>query len=245
MGLIAFSGQAFLQCPLTRDYDAFFRTLEETDTTSIQVPGTDIGRAIEEAELAFFTNRNRKLVIILTDGEDLAAGGVEMAKQLKRKGLVVHTVGVGTPSGGPIRVLGQSGSLETMKDPDGGEILSRLDEKTLGEIAEAANGRFVRLGQGGGKGWRHGMHHGGFMDGVEFQRVRLKRVYESGLRRRQQSAIAPKPGFFPRAPAACCRQKPGARRVRHARDANREPIQQKHPCSRVRCFGNGSLWRFQ
>ena len=149
VGLIAFSGQAFLQCPLTRDYDAFFRTLEETDTTSIQVPGTDIGRAIEEAELAFFTNRNRKLVIILTDGEDLAAGGVEMAKQLKRKGLVVHTVGVGTPSGGPIRVLGQSGSLETMKDPDGGEILSRLDEKTLGEIAEAANGRFVRLGQGG------------------------------------------------------------------------------------------------
>ena len=102
VGLIAFSGQAFLQCPLTRDYDAFFRTLEETDTSSIQVVGTDIGRAIEESELAFYSNRNRKLLIILTDGEDLEAGGIEMAKQLKRKGLVVHTVGVGTPSGGPM-----------------------------------------------------------------------------------------------------------------------------------------------
>ena len=84
VGLIAFAGQAFLQCPLTRDYDAFFRTLEETDTTSIQVSGTDLGRAVEEAELAFYSNRNRKLLILLTDGEDLESGGVEMAKKLQR-----------------------------------------------------------------------------------------------------------------------------------------------------------------
>jgi Ca-activated chloride channel family protein len=149
VGLVAFAGQAFLQCPLTRDYDAFFRTLEETDTSSIQVVGTDIGRALEEAELAFYSKRNRKLLIILTDGEDLEAGGIEMAKQLKRKGLVVHTVGVGTPSGGPIRVISSVGSLETMKDAQGEEVTSRLDEKTLGAIAEAASGRFVRLGQAG------------------------------------------------------------------------------------------------
>jgi Ca-activated chloride channel family protein len=149
VGLVAFAGQAFLQCPLTRDYDAFFRTLEETDTSSIQVVGTDIGRALEEAELAFYSKRNRKLLIILTDGEDLEAGGIEMAKQLKRKGLVVHTVGIGTPSGGPIRVISSVGSLETMKDAQGEEVTSRLDEKTLGAIAEAASGRFVRLGQAG------------------------------------------------------------------------------------------------
>ena len=149
VGLVAFAGQAFLQCPLTRDYDAFFRTLEETDSGSIQVAGTDLGRALEEAELAFYSNRNRKLLIILTDGEDLEAGGVEMAKKLKRKGLVVHTVGVGTPSGGPIRVIGTLGALETLKDKDGEEVLSRLDEKTLGEIADAAAGRFIRLGQTG------------------------------------------------------------------------------------------------
>lgn len=149
VGLVAFAGQAFLQCPLTRDYDAFFRTLEETDTSSIQVSGTDLGRAIEEAELAFYSNRNRKLLIILTDGEDLEAGGIEMAKQLKRKGLVTHAVGVGTPSGGPIRVINASGSMDTLKNQAGDEVLSRLDEKTLGEIAEATGGRFVRLGQAG------------------------------------------------------------------------------------------------
>jgi Ca-activated chloride channel family protein len=149
VGLVAFAGQAFLQCPLTRDYDAFFRALEETDPTSIQVGGTDLGRALEEAEAAFYANRNRKLLIVLTDGEDLVAGGVGKAKELKRKGLVVHAVGVGTPSGGPIRVLGEAGDIETLKDENGVEVLSRLDEQTLTALAEATGGRFVRLGQAG------------------------------------------------------------------------------------------------
>ena len=101
------------------------------------------------------------------------------------------------------------------------------------------------LSPGGGEGWRHGMHHGGFMDGVKLQRVRLKRVYESGLRGRQQSAIAPKPGFFPRAPAACCRQQTGARRMCHAGHANSEPIQQEDSCRVPHGVRNGGLRRFQ
>ncbi len=148
VGLVAFSGSGFLQCPLTRDYDAFFRTLEETDTASIQVPGTDLGRALIEAELAFAPNRNRKLVIILTDGEDLEAGGVDTAKKLARQGLVVHTVGVGTPAGGTITVINDVGAADTLKS-GGTEVLSRLDEDTLTKVAEATNGRYVRLGQAG------------------------------------------------------------------------------------------------
>ena len=148
VGLVAFSGSGFLQCPLTRDYDAFYRTLEETDTTSIQVPGTDVGRALAEAELAFAPNRNRKLVIILTDGEDLEAGGVDTAKKLARQGLVVHTVGVGTPAGGTITVINDVGAADTLKS-GGEEVLSRLDEDTLTKVAEATNGRYVRLGQAG------------------------------------------------------------------------------------------------
>jgi Ca-activated chloride channel family protein len=148
VGLVAFAGSGFLQCPLTRDYDAFFRTLEETDTTSIQVPGTDIGRALTEAEAAFAPNRNRKLVIILTDGEDLEAGGVEEAKKLARQGLVVHTVGVGTPAGGTITVINNDGAADTLKS-GGEEVLSRLDEDTLAKVAESTNGRYVRLGQAG------------------------------------------------------------------------------------------------
>ncbi len=149
VGLVAFAGQAFLQCPLTRDYDAFFRTLDETDTSSIQVSGTDIGRAIEEAELAFSSGRNRKLVIIMTDGEDLEAGGVEAAKKLARKGLVIHAVGVGTPSGGPINIITPLGAIEALKNSGGEEVLSRLDEDTMQKLAESTGGRFVRLGQAG------------------------------------------------------------------------------------------------
>lgn len=149
VGLVAFSGQAFLQCPLTRDYDAFFRTLDETDTASIQVPGTDLGRALEEAELAFAKNRNRKLVLMLTDGEDLESGGVDSAKKLARQGLVVHSIGVGTPAGGPITIISALGTPDTLKDSGGEEIRSRLDEDTLTKVAEATGGRFVRLGQAG------------------------------------------------------------------------------------------------
>ncbi len=149
VGLVAFSGQAFLQCPLTRDYDAFFRALGETDTRAIPVPGTDIARALEEAEGAFAANRNRKLVLLLTDGEDLEAGGVEMARQLARKGLVVHTVGVGTESGGPITVVGPDGLPDSLRDGEGNLVTSRLDEETLTKVAEATRGRHVRLGQAG------------------------------------------------------------------------------------------------
>ncbi|MGA0134335.1 MAG: vWA domain-containing protein [Opitutales bacterium] len=149
VGLVAFAGQAFLQCPLTRDYDAFHRTLEETDSSVIQVTGTDLGRALDEAEAAFAPNRSRKLVILLTDGEDLEAGGVEAAKRLARKGLVVHAVGVGTAAGGTISVLGPLGTLETLKDAEGAAVISRLDEATLAKVAEAAGGRFVMLGSAG------------------------------------------------------------------------------------------------
>lgn len=149
VGLIAFAGQAFLQCPLTRDHDAFFRSLEEADPSGIQVPGTDLGRALEEAEAAFAPNRNRKLVILLTDGEDLEAGGIEMARQLARRGVVVHTVGVGTPAGGPVTVISPLGAPEPLRDAAGAEVRSRLDEGTLRRIAETNGGRFVRLGPTG------------------------------------------------------------------------------------------------
>ena len=149
VGLVAFAGQAFLQCPLTRDYDAFYRALAETDTRSIPVSGTDIARALEESEGAFASNRNRKLVLLLTDGEDLEAGGVEMARKLARKGLVVHTVGVGTEAGGTITVVGPDGLPDTLRDAEGNPVTSRLDEETLAKVAEATRGRYVRLGQAG------------------------------------------------------------------------------------------------
>lgn len=69
IGIVAFSGQAFLQCPLTLDYDAFRMSLEALDTNVIQRGGTNISAAIEEAEVAFASTSNRKIIVLISDGE--------------------------------------------------------------------------------------------------------------------------------------------------------------------------------
>jgi len=68
VGLVAFSGQAFLQCPLTFDYDAFREALQAVDEKTIPVPGTDIGRALDEGYRAMEKNDRRKVMVLVTDG---------------------------------------------------------------------------------------------------------------------------------------------------------------------------------
>ncbi len=146
VGLVAFSGQAFLQCPLTSDYDAFRDALMAVDERSIPVGGTDIGRAIEEAAKAMETNTRRKVMVLITDGEDLEAGGVAKAKALAEQGVVVFTLGVGTPSGATIQYVDERGALTVVRDSKGEPVRSRLDEKTLREIATATHGAYEPLG---------------------------------------------------------------------------------------------------
>src|ERR1035441_4612916 len=76
VGLVAFAGQAFLQCPLTFDYGAFQDSLMAIDDKTIPVPGTDVGRALDEAVRAMDKTQRPKLLVLLTDGEDLEKGGV-------------------------------------------------------------------------------------------------------------------------------------------------------------------------
>ncbi len=85
VGLVAFSGQAFLQCPLTFDYDAFREAVLSVDDKTIPVPGTDIGRALDEGFRAMEKNERRKIMILVTDGEDLEKSGVTTAKALAEK----------------------------------------------------------------------------------------------------------------------------------------------------------------
>ena len=83
---MAFAGQAFLQCPLTFDYDAFQDALMAVDDKTIPVPGTDIGRALDEAFRAMDKNERPKIFVLLTDGEDLESGGVRTAEALAKQG---------------------------------------------------------------------------------------------------------------------------------------------------------------
>ncbi|MDP0496278.1 MAG: VWA domain-containing protein [Verrucomicrobiota bacterium JB024] len=149
VGLVAFAGNAFLQCPLTLDYDAFRLALEAVDTNVISHGGTDIARALTEAENAFSEDNNHKVVVLITDGEDLEESGVEQARLLASRGMTVYTVGVGTPEGELIPVETARGQIEYLRDSDGKPVTTRLDEQTLRDIAEATGGFYVPLGASG------------------------------------------------------------------------------------------------
>ena len=147
VGLVAFAGQAFIQCPLTFDYTAFRESLGTIDERTIPVPGTDIGRALDEASRGMQKGDRQKLVILITDGEDLQKNGVKTAETLREKGLVVFTIGVGTPAGAEITFVNEEGRPSLVKDRQGQPVQSRLDETTLRAIAQATGGSYFPLGE--------------------------------------------------------------------------------------------------
>jgi Ca-activated chloride channel homolog len=146
IGLVAFAGQAFLQCPLTFDYGAFQDALTAVDEKTIPVPGTDIGRALEEGLHAMEKTSREKLLVLLTDGEDLEKGGIKTAEALAKQGVVVFTVGVGTPAGAEVQLLNEQGKAEWLRNSKGEIVHSRLDEPTLRSIAQATRGAYYPLG---------------------------------------------------------------------------------------------------
>jgi Ca-activated chloride channel homolog len=146
VGLVVFAGQAFLQCPLTLDYDAFADTLRSVDVNAVPVPGSDVGRAIDEASRALEKNEGRKIAVLITDGEDLEANGVRKAEELAKKGLTIFTVGVGTAAGSVIQVPAEPSGLQPLRDKEGRPVVSRLDENTLRLISEKTGGSYQPLG---------------------------------------------------------------------------------------------------
>jgi len=147
VGLLPFAGTAFLMCPLTLDYDAFRNSLEALDTEIIPQGGTDIASAIHEAEAAFQNDANHKILVMVTDGEDLEGEAQSAAAEAKERGLTIYTVGVGTPSGELIPLSGSGKEGIFVKDEKGQPVKSRLDETMLQKIAAATGGRYEPLGQ--------------------------------------------------------------------------------------------------
>lgn len=149
VGLIAFSGQAFLQCPLTLDYDAFNQTLKIIDTSIIPVGGTNIASAINEASASFVHEDNEKILVLITDGEDLHRSGISFARQVSQEGVKIYTVGVGSATGELIPIRRANGEIEYLRDLEGNVVKTRLDTVTLREIAKETNAFYVPLGHTG------------------------------------------------------------------------------------------------
>jgi Ca-activated chloride channel homolog len=149
VGLIAFAGRAFLQAPLTIDYDAVVEAVNDLDTKTIPEGGTNISSAITLATQSFGKSAmgNRALVIF-TDGEELSGDAVKTAKEAADAGVRIFTVGVGTPQGSLIPVTGDDGQTSFVKDSSGQVVKSKLDDKRLREIAQTTGGFYVHLENG-------------------------------------------------------------------------------------------------
>ena len=150
VGLIAFAGSSFLQCPVTLDYDAFRESLDALDVNVIPKGGTDIAAAIHEAEAVFKTRTAAdKILILITDGEDLGGEAISAAQAAAKNGVKIFTVGVGSTTGELVPVPSENGGTDFAKDENGKPVKSRLDETTLKKIAESTGGIYQPLGAQG------------------------------------------------------------------------------------------------
>jgi len=145
IALTVFSGDAFLMCPLTTDYDAFLMFLASANPSIISEPGTDIAKAIKISQTGFIDDQPRyKAIILITDGEQTASGDpVAAAQNAKKTGIKIFTIGIGTPTGSPIPVKDNADNIVGYKkDQTGAIVTSKLDEQTLSRIADATDGKY-------------------------------------------------------------------------------------------------------
>lgn len=139
IGLVVFAGDAFVQLPVTGDYVTAKNLVSHLSPDMVSSQGTAIGKALRAAGRSFSSQSDRsRVVIVISDGEDHDADAVDVARQMADKGIVVHTVGVGSPEGAPVSVEG-----EMLRDSDGQIVVSRLNEKLLQDIAFATGGSYV------------------------------------------------------------------------------------------------------
>ena len=149
VGLIAFAGRAFLQAPLTIDYEAEVESINDLDTKTIPEGGTNISEAINLALNTFGKSAaGNRALIIFTDGEELSGDAAKVAKAAAEAGVRIFTVGVGTPQGSLIPVTSDDGGTAFVKDSAGQVVKSKLDEKRLREIAQATGGFYLHLDDG-------------------------------------------------------------------------------------------------
>jgi len=145
IGLIIFSGDAYIQFPLTSDYSAANLFLNSVDFNSVPQPGTAIESAIRLAIDSFQEDvKTKKAIVLITDGEDHEGNVIDAVNEANEKEIKIFTIGVGSKNGAPIPVKEKNVIVGYKKDSDGNPIISRLDEQTLKQIANEGDGKFYR-----------------------------------------------------------------------------------------------------
>ena len=146
ISLIVFAGSSHMYLPLTTDYEAARLFLDQIDTNMIPTQGTALSSALQTGLSAFTEDESKyKVLVLVTDGEDHEGQAIDLASKASDRGMIIHTVGVGTESGSLIPVIGKNGIREYKRDNTGRLVTSILNENILNEIANAGNGTYVRF----------------------------------------------------------------------------------------------------
>jgi Ca-activated chloride channel homolog len=140
VGLIAFAGRSFLLSPLTVDYGTLKRYMDELNTETIPIQGTDIAGALGLALKSFPEGKEGKTILLMSDGEDHSEKMKDMIKELKDKDIQVYVLGIGTPQGAPIPEAEGGFKL----DQEGQTVVSKLGEDFLKDLALQTKGAYVR-----------------------------------------------------------------------------------------------------
>lgn len=148
VGLILFSGSAFVQCPLTDDYAAFQLFLDQVDVETIASGSTSCDEAIQTALQAFkeVSQTKEKLLILITDGEDFSHNLAGVKEQAIAQALHIIALGVGTTQGAPVPCFDEYGVCKGhQKDKQGNIVISRLNEPMLQAIAKDSAGQYIKM----------------------------------------------------------------------------------------------------
>ncbi len=144
VGIIAYAGKAFPQLPITTDYASAKMFLQNMNTDMLSSQGTAIDEAITLAKTYYDDDQQtNRVLIIISDGEDHGESSASVAEEASKEGIRIFTIGVGDTKGGPIPIKRNGVVLNYKKDKQGETVITRLNEDTLKNIADEANGAYI------------------------------------------------------------------------------------------------------
>jgi len=145
LGIIVFAGDAFVQLPVTSDYNAAKMFISSISTEMVPTQGTAIGAALRLARESFTdTTKKHSAIILITDGENHEEDALEEARLAAEAGIKVFAIGMGSPDGAPIPIYNNNAVVGFKQDKNGRTVVTKLDQEQLTAIADAGNGRFIR-----------------------------------------------------------------------------------------------------
>lgn len=149
VGLIVFAGRASIMSPLTMDHGFFRLALDSASPRNAGLGGTNIGEAIQKATKVLADQEGPKAILLISDGEDHGSYPLDAAKEARRAGITIVSVGFGSEQGTTLDVLDrETGQKKRILDSSGQAVISKLDGKTLREIALVTEGVYVPAGTG-------------------------------------------------------------------------------------------------